>query len=73
MLKDIKSGSRNYTGFKGEMVKQHGMYSYKSKAIRDGGAFASSSNKVLNVSAIGCNNVENYSSTNCYDIQKEGK
>lgn len=72
LLKKIKSGEKNYTNYQGDMVTQHGMYSYKSKAIRSG-AFAASGNKVLKESAIGCNNVENYASTSCKDIAKEGK
>lgn len=72
MLKRIKDNDKNHAEYKGNMVTQHGMYSYKSDAIRSG-AFASSENKVLNAQAIGCNNVQNYTSTSCSDIQKEGE
>ena len=72
MLKRIKDNDRNHAEYKGNMVTQHGMYSYKSDAIRNG-AFTSSENKVLNSQAIGCNNVQNYRSTSCSDIQREGE
>ena len=64
MLKKLKSGSRNYSDFKGNMITQHGMYSYKSDAIRTG-VFSAGNNKVLKEGAIGCNNVGNYASTDC--------
>lgn len=72
VLKKVKDKDKNHAEFKGNMVNQHGMYSYKSDEIRSG-VFAASGNKVLNTQAIGCNNVKNYSSTSCQDILKEGE
>ena len=72
ILKSLKSGSRNYSDFKGDMVTQHGMYSYRSSLIRSG-TFSGGDNKVLKEQAIGCNNVENYNSSSCSDIHKEGE
>lgn len=72
MIKNIKGNDRNYTNFTGNMVTRNGMVSYQSDVIRKG-AFASSSNKVMNTAAIGCNNVENYRSAVCSNIQEEGK
>jgi hypothetical protein len=47
------------------MVTRHNINSYQSNAIRSG-VFSNTGNKVLDIKAIGCNNVKNYESTECY-------
>lgn len=73
-LQKIKAGSRdrNYADYKGGMVTQHGMHSYKSSFIRSD-EISSTNNKVLKEKAIGCNNVDNYDSENCNNVHKVGE
>ncbi len=73
-LNDMKKSDRKYGNFTGEMITQHGMYTYKSDAIRSGD-FSSSVVHMIDESVIGCNNVDNYNSRSCTNITKkeEGK
>ena len=70
ILQKLKSGDKNYSNFKGNMVTQHGVYSYRSNLIRNG-TFSGSGNKILKEQAIGCNNVENYNSIVCSNVHGE--
>lgn len=70
VLGQLKSKVKNYSDYKGEMVTRHGMISYQSDVIRSG--IFSEGSKVLKEGAIGCNNVENYSSEKCSNIH-DGK